>query len=181
MSIANVATLGLGAIAVVGLVACQQGDIRKSSQMSVKEFPVRVDQAVEVDGRSIVVTLSYENISSQPVLIKEGLWGVAAANRPKKVYDLSEPEYSVSLNGKPLNYIGPIVDYSGSLSRKSFVSFGPGEKSVRMNEISKAFEFVPGRHDYEIVHRHFTYEESTGQVVEHVSRSVIFTYSKMPD
>ena len=77
-----------------------------------KDAPlIEATQSVTVDTNSIIVTLEYKNTTEHPVLMKEGMFGIAARNRPVKVYDLTEPEYIVSLNGQAIRYSGPISIY----------------------------------------------------------------------
>ena len=144
-----------------------------NQSQDVKSTQVSVSQAVTVNEDAIVVKIVFENRSATPVFIKEGLFGIALRGLLKKVYDLAEPEFFIYKSGQALDYTGPIV-LQGPIVRSDFIEFGPGEKSVRQVNVRKGFKFLPGRHEYEIVHRHLELDLATSVFNEKRSEPVKF-------
>jgi hypothetical protein len=140
-------------------------------------FPVNVTQSVKVAENSIIVTVYFENISKEPVLIKEGVWGIQARGRPQQAYALAEPELLMTAGGKSVEYIGPVVKRR-PYTRENFVLFSPGEKSSRSIQIAGDFRFLPGEHEYEIIHSHLRLDDVSGQISGFQSRPVKFRYVK---
>lgn len=163
-------------VALCGTTAsCAQIKLTKETTME-KIFPVNVIQSVAVVENSIIVTVDFENISNAPVLIMEGLWGIKAQGRPQQAYALAEPEFSLTSGGKQIEYIGPVVKRL-PFTRKHFVLFNPGEKSSRLFQIAGDFQFLPGEHEYEIVHYHLRFDEVSGEISKFQSQPVKFRYT----
>ncbi|MBC3930224.1 hypothetical protein [Undibacterium curvum] len=136
---------------------------------------VQVTQSVEVAENSIIVTIHYENVSNEPILIMEGVWGIAVRGRPKQIYSLAEPEFVVKVDGVQLDYIGPMVKRY-AFTKALFVMFQPKEQSTVFLQIADSFRFLSGKHEYEIVHHHLQFNDITDRINVVQSAPVKFIY-----
>ena len=89
----------------IQLIACAQSELLRVDSIENKAV-IKVWQTVDVAENSIIVTVNFENVSKTPVLIIEGARGIPEKGRPQKIYPIYEPEFSITLNGQPIQYIG---------------------------------------------------------------------------
>ena len=160
----------------VQLVACAQNELLNVNSVESKAA-VKVWQTVDVAENSIIVTVNFENVSKTSVLIIEGARGIPEKGRPQKIYPIYEPEFSITLNGQPIQYIGPIGTYL-PFKREYFKSFEPTEKAQFSVQIANSFNFLPGEHEYSIVHHHLRLDEMNDLILEYESLPVKFKYWK---
>ena len=160
----------------VQLIAFAQNDLLKVNSMENKAA-IKVWQTVDVAENSIIVTVNFENVSKSRVLIIEGARGIPEKGRPQKIYPIYEPEFSITLNGQPIQYIGPIGTYL-PFKREYFKSFEPTEKAQFSVQIANSFNFLPCEHEYSIVHHHLRLDEMNDLILEYESLPVKFKYWK---
>lgn len=160
----------------IQLFACAQSELLRVDSIENKAA-IKVWQTVNVAENSIIVTVNFENVSKTPVLIIEGARGIPEKGRPQKIYPIYEPEFSITLNGQPIRYIGPIGTYL-PFTRKHFASFEPKEKAQFSVQIANSFNFLPGEHEYSIVHHHLRLDEMNELILEYESPPLKFKYWK---
>jgi hypothetical protein len=138
---------------------------------------VEVSQQVSASKGSILVHVAFRNDSSESVLIMEGAWGIAPRGGSGDRDSLFEPEFAVRSEGKQIRYIGPEVKRL-PYTRENFVEFKPGDTSAWTAQIARDYDFLPGRHEYEVAFIHLEFDERTGQIVSKAAQPTRFWYTR---
>ena len=122
----------LGMLALAG--AAQAGGAKLNS----------VKQQVEVettDGK-VYAKVSVDNGSGVPVFVPKAVFQNAQLFR--REFDIKD-----MTTRKEVDYIGPMVK-RGPLTMKDFVEIKPGVKRSHSIEITRSYDFKPGKHAYQI-------------------------------
>lgn len=130
--------------------------------------PLEVTLNVRATPMAVSVNLQIRNCTDRPVLIE------------KISPDVNQPlphEFVITSNGKEIEYIGPMIKRP-PYARGDFRWLQPGEKIERNLNIENLFEFLPGAHEYKIVHVYLGYNEKSDEVTEHESAPSFFSYTR---
>lgn len=126
--------------------------------------PVEVTLAVQVHRTTVAVHLQIKNRGNHPVLIEQ-----INPNFPSPL----PHEFEVTSDDKEIAYIGPMIKRI-PYSRDDFRWLQPSAEIVRNLNIGDLFNFLPGHHEYKIIHTHLRYDEASGKITEHVSSPSFF-------
>ena len=141
--------------------------------------PIDVTLLIDASAGQVLVRLRFENISDAPVLVKEGLHGFGVVGK-RMIYPagLWANEFVVrSESGQELIYTGGVF-IGAPPTRNMFKEIQPGEivdlRYHRLDE--KGYRFLPGRHEYEIIHRHLEYDIKNDKIIAVDSRPTRFVF-----
>lgn len=128
--------------------------------------PLDVKLNVQATPKAIAVNVLVRNRSDRPILIE------------KIDADIGEPlphEFLITSHGQKVEYVGPMIKRS-PYTRDDFRWLKPGEKIQRDLRIEGLFDFLSGRHEYQLTYLYLRYNEELGTVAVHKSASVAFVY-----
>ncbi len=97
---------------------------------------------VKAQGGKVVVQLTVENDSAQPIYVQRALYGEQTLFG--SAFDIREQGH-----GKVLDYTGPMVK-RGPLTRDDFIRVAPHGRLSNALDISHSYAFLAGVHTYEL-------------------------------
>lgn len=131
------------------------------------EEPIEVTQSVNIASMSVVVTLHMINRSDKPVLLER--FG-------NDLYPARQ-EFEIKSNGKDIDYVGPMIKRR-PYTKEDFFVLEPGREYTRKARIGQAYDFLPGTHEYTMVHRHLQFDEENADTSAHPSAPVKFMMTR---
>lgn len=148
-------------------IPCEASTIAKGNEMTLTDT-VEVTQTIEARSGVLTVSLNMTNHTDQPVLVENIDWLEASPQRQ---------EFEIKSAGEEIRYIGMMLKRA-PYTRDDFMVLKPEQKMVRRTRIDQVYDFLPGEHEYQIVHWHLRYDEKSGEVTSHASAPAVFRFKK---
>ncbi|GGC15756.1 hypothetical protein [Pseudoduganella buxea] len=104
----------------------------------------KVDVQLAVDGKQdkVLVTVQLENRGSKPAYVPRSL--ASKAQLDGRLFDITDAR-----TGEEVAYQGRMVK-RGPLTAEDFLALAPGAKHRHTIDITPAYAFKPGKHDYRL-------------------------------
>ncbi len=101
--------------------------------------------AVQSQAGRVLVTVQFENSGDLPVYVEKT---VAVEKEPwGRLFEIRE-----TASGALITYTGPLVK-RGPLDRDDFLEIPPRSKHSNTLDITRSYDFLPGKHTYRLSHR----------------------------
>lgn len=125
-------------LAALGLAAIAASAHAGGGKMTGVQQQVRV----EAQNGQLVVHMTVENGGAAPVYVAKAVFeDDELFGRAFDITDLA--------TGTPVQYIGPMVK-RGPLTAADFIAIKPGARHSNAIDITRSYDFKPGRHDYQL-------------------------------
>ena len=107
---------------------------------------MKVSEQVQVvsSGGKVVVTLALDNAGAAPVHVPKALY------QDKELFGRLFTVTNAA-TGAEVDYIGPMVK-RGPYGKDDFIAVQPGKKLSNSIDITRAYDFKPGTHKYQLRH-----------------------------
>ena len=122
-------------------------------------------QTVSAAGGEILVTVTFRNTSSSPVLLEKLEPG----------QDPLRAEFELRTGSREIPYTGPMAKRR-PYAREDFFPLEPGHEHVRRIRVDGRYDFPPGRRRYSIAHVYLVWDEQAGQAVARTLKPARFSF-----
>lgn len=117
------------------------------SELQKKAYEIEVSLTVTQEDNDVLANVEFHNKSNKNYFIYK--WGMPSIARDPVFGVMCGSSFLITMNNIKLDYLGHTCDFGDDM-RDWWLKIKPGERFSYIIPLNRAYEFLPGKHQYQI-------------------------------